>query len=407
MWADAAKGCCILLVVLHHLVTKHYDLLLPADLGALSSAWSAFTGAAKPVRMPLFFVLSGLFAAGAVRRPWSRVVVARVVTPYYLYATWLSIHAVLFMLVFDRALPMNRTRSIEEWLTDLTFPSTGVWYLYALAAYFIVAKCLLGLDRRLVVVAAATLAVAAVVMPIESINRQSALQHLVYFLAGAYFPELVRRVAGAPVHRSMPAWTGACVVLGTALWAGGVSGPLGDLATSVVAVPLAITVTVAACRRRTLASVAAFVGRRTLPIYVLHVPLLAVLHAATVASAPEATSTAWTVTMALYPLLATVAVAAACLLLHEVLLRAGGGALFRLPVVGTPATRGGGRDRRSLAQAASAMPVPMRAAPIPAPTTPPRKPPTLAPDAAPDRAPRVPPMHAAPASSTARSSPVR
>ena len=32
-WADVAKGACILLVVLHHVITKHYDALVTGPAG--------------------------------------------------------------------------------------------------------------------------------------------------------------------------------------------------------------------------------------------------------------------------------------------------------------------------------------------------------------------------------------
>ncbi len=83
--ADAAKGVCIVLVVLHHLVTKHLELVLPGD-GPAVVAWGAVTAGLRPLRMPLFFVISGMFAASAVRRSWGASLRRRVATPYYLYA---------------------------------------------------------------------------------------------------------------------------------------------------------------------------------------------------------------------------------------------------------------------------------------------------------------------------------
>ena len=137
-WADAAKGLCILLVVLHHSTVKHLPAVLPAELSAVGDAWLALTAALKPIRMPLFFLLSGLFAAGAVRRPWAQVLTARVLTPYWVYAVWLGVIAVVFSL--ERTLVMNRTQGVGDLLGDLVFASTGVWFLYALAVYFVLAK---------------------------------------------------------------------------------------------------------------------------------------------------------------------------------------------------------------------------------------------------------------------------
>ena len=72
LWVDVAKGACILLVVLHHAVVKDLALQTPAALDPVADAWQWVTMALKPVRMPLFFVLSGLVASSAVRRPWAQ-----------------------------------------------------------------------------------------------------------------------------------------------------------------------------------------------------------------------------------------------------------------------------------------------------------------------------------------------
>ena len=78
LWVDVAKGACILLVVLHHAVVKDLAIQAPLPLQPVAEAWAWVTMALKPVRMPLFFVLSGLVASSAVRRPWASGAVRRV-----------------------------------------------------------------------------------------------------------------------------------------------------------------------------------------------------------------------------------------------------------------------------------------------------------------------------------------
>lgn len=85
---------------------------------------------------------------------------------YYLYAVWLTIHMAVFLSL--EALPMNRTRNSAELVLDLAYASTGLWYLYALVLYFLVARLLRGVDPRVVVVVAAALALVAPSLPIEA-----------------------------------------------------------------------------------------------------------------------------------------------------------------------------------------------------------------------------------------------
>ena len=328
-WADAGKGVCIVLVVLHHLVTKHYDLVLTGD-GFAESFWLAVTETLKPVRMPLFFVISGMFAAGAVHRPWRDVTRRRVATPYYLYAVWLLVHAVVFSAA--TALPMNRTRSVGELAGDLVLASTQLWYLYALAVYFVLAKLLRPLDARWVLAGAAGVSAMTSLLPIEAANRESVLQHFVYFLAGVLLPHLPRRIADLRDRRLTPALAVGFVVTAAAAGILGLPQSTTTLLGAVTGVPLAIRLVVAASRRTWFDRPAAALGRQTLPVYVLHIPLLSLLHVAVVRVLPEAPQgAAWVLPVAVYPVVATAAVTAACLLVHAILTRSGLGSFFRLP----------------------------------------------------------------------------
>ena len=96
-------------------------------------------------------------------------------------------------------------------------------------------------------------------------------------------------------------------------------------------VPAGLLLAVCACRARpAAAALVGSLGRTTLPVYVLHLPLLALLHAAVLAlPAPAGTGTA--LLAVAYPLLATGVVTAAALAVHRGLLAVRLGALFRLP----------------------------------------------------------------------------
>jgi uncharacterized membrane protein YcfT len=327
-WADAAKGVCIALVVLHHLVTKHYDLLLHGD-GTVEAFWMGLTDALRPVRMPLFFLISGMFAAGAARRPWREVLQRRVATPYYLYVVWLGLHAVVFS--FATALPMNRTQNLIELLGDLLVASTQLWYLYALALYFVLAKVLLPFHPRRVLLAAAGVSALTSVLPIEAANRESVVQHFVFFLAGVLFPSLARQVAelrAGHVTAVLAAGFAATLFVASAV---GLSQSATTLVVAVTGVPLAIRLVVAASSRSWFAGPAAALGRRTLPVYVMHVPVLSLLHELVVPLLPQVPGTSAEVFLAVYPLVAAAAVTGACLLLHQLMLQCGLVFLFRLP----------------------------------------------------------------------------
>lgn len=328
VWADAARGLTMVLVVLHHLSTKHLPLAAPEELGAVVTAWKAVSTTLQPLRMPLFFMLSGMFAASALHRPWPQVARKRIAQPYYVYALWLVLHFGIFAVA--TTLPMNRTQSLGELLVDLLLASTGLWYLYALVVYFAAAKLLLGVDRTAVLTGAAVLSASASLLPIEAANRESLLQHFVFFLVGAYLPDLVRRVGELRGWHLVPMLVSTYLVANAVFHWAGLPESVITLMLSVVAVPLAVQAVVAACTFPRVAEAATFVGRRTLPLYVLHVPLISALHHLNPELDLGTSPVAWAA-LAVYPVLATLAVVAVALGAGSLLERVGMGWLFRLP----------------------------------------------------------------------------
>lgn len=345
-WADIAKGASMTLVVLHHATTKQYDLLVPAHLAAIADGWTALTHALKPVRMPLFFLVSGFFAAASIHRPWP-MVARRIATSAYLYVVWLLLMAAFTL--WERELPMNRVRDLHELGLDLIFASTGLWFLYALVVYFVLTKATAGWSAALALSAATAVAVAGALVPIEEVNRVSVLLHLVFFMVGARLPEVVRAATSWSRPGALAALTlgfvGATVLLATL----GLPSGVKVLVLSLLGLPAGVLLSVRAARATRTASALSWVGRRTLPVYVLHIPVLGALHhlGLSPAMGPEAMALPLAV---LYPLLVTALVMVGSLMAHAALIRVGLGALFRLP-----------RSRSSMTgQAPSTQPSPAR-----------------------------------------------
>jgi len=331
LWVDVAKGACILLVVLHHAVVKDLPLqaapalgsAMEPALGSVVDAWLWVTMALKPVRMPLFFVLSGLVASGAVRRPWVQAR-RRVLSPYYLYVVWLVLQGAFFSV--ERLLPMNRTQDLGELVADLVLASTGLWFLYALAVYFALARLLAGLPVLPVLAVSAVVSACAGLLPTDDWNRVSVVFHFTFFALGALAPELVRRWAG-PASRATRPLGLVYLALVVVLPLLGLPRTTVMLLAGLVGVPLGLGVSVLLAEGRAAAGLA-WVGRRTLPIYVLHAPLLALaLHL----PSPIGTGRLGAIEAAAYPVLLTAVAVTAALALHALLRRVGADMLFELP----------------------------------------------------------------------------
>lgn len=343
LWADVAKGACIILVVLHHLVAKHYVAVVDQPHGWWSREWVDLTYALKPLRMPMFFLVSGIFAAGALRRPWDERQTTRLVGLYFVYACWLVIHAAFFSVATE--LPMNRTRNVTELLSDLVYASTGLWYLYALAVYVPLARVLLRLGVVPTLALAAVVALLTPLAGIDAANRVAVLQHFVFFVLGALVPGLGARAAG--MRRGSTVWLMAGAgVLAWVLSASGVPLGVSKIAISVLAVPAALRVTAGVASWQPAGQVLGHVGRHTLPVYVLHMPVVAVAHHL-VADRVRSLASAWPgLLVGFYPVALTVAVVCVCLLLQRALRAIGLGWLFLPTVVSPLVTAVQGRPRR-------------------------------------------------------------
>lgn len=329
-WADAAKGALILLVVLWHTTRKHY-VHLPWVPAPVEAVWQTVNLLLQPVRVPLFFLVSGYLAARAVHRPWGVLLRTRVLRDYWLYLVWLVLGSAFFLVG-----PPFLTSTAHTWgelALGLLIGYSNAWYLYALAAYLVVARACVRLPLPVSLGLGTVLAVVAEVHAVPSHgNTESLLGNLLPFLVGALVPGLVTREAERVTWRRVGLSALVFLPLVAAAVVAGLSRAV--VVTVVLAVPgtaFGLLLAVRASRAYPAAAVVlGRLGRLTLPVYVLHLPLLALLHAA-VLPVPVAAGLGAGLLAAVYPLGAVAVLTAACLGLHRLLLAARMSALFRLP----------------------------------------------------------------------------
>ncbi|MCW2972676.1 MAG: ycfT [Thermoleophilia bacterium] len=316
-------------MVLRHVTNKQYRWLdWPASAHGVIAAWQELSVVLQPLRMPLFFLISGWFVAGWLARPLGRFLERRVLRPWWLFAAWISVHGLVWVVLP----PIHGVNRVEQWRDvplELVWASSGIWYLYALAAYGLVARLVRRVPTGLVLAGAAALAVAASAHPFGELdgNRYQVLGNLVFFLVGARLPGLVRTLGERAAHHGPITLLAAALFVALSLaatqldlrdttgvvFALGVLGVAAGIATAVVIDRAAPGVS-----RR-----GAWLGARTLPVYVLHVPLIALLDLALrrsgVASWLVSGGAATDVAAALYPLVAVALVVTVSLLVHRLL----------------------------------------------------------------------------------------
>ncbi|MBA8815547.1 putative membrane protein YcfT [Microbacterium halimionae] len=322
-WPDVAKGICITLVVLWHVMTKH---AIDADrAGAITHAWATLNAQLLPLRMPLFFLISGMFAGRAVNaadgNSWRR----RAGRLAAVYVVWVVIQTFVLALTpdFDTASAENGW----QLLAQLTISPTNLWYLLALAVYLLVARLVRHAPTVVLLPGAFVIAAVAAAGLLPDLgNFWQVVQNLFFFLAGLRLRAAIERfAAGASLLRT--------VMLGAAYVAAlGAVGMLGIRQRTGVWPLLAIVAVafgVAACAMidrhvRVVARPLRWVGQRTLPIYVIHMIPLALIDGALRTGGWAATP----VVEVVWPMVLTAVVIAICLAVHAGLQRVGLGVLF-------------------------------------------------------------------------------
>ena len=132
-WVDAAKGICIILVVMMHTT-------LGLEKASGETGWMhSIVAFAQPFRIPDFFLISGLFLSLTIDRPWRLYLDRKVVHFFYFYILWVAIQ-----FAFKGGFAVMDGDSIVSVLRSFAFsivqPFGTLWFIYMLPVFFVVTK---------------------------------------------------------------------------------------------------------------------------------------------------------------------------------------------------------------------------------------------------------------------------
>ncbi len=279
-WVDYAKGICIIWVV-----TLYSTDFVRTHIHGVG--WMQYlVDFAQPFRMPDFFMLSGLFVARAMEKPWRTYLDKRVVHFAYFYLLWGTlkfVHA-----EWAALLQPDRIRLVPEYLQMLVVPPTGpLWFLYVLALFSLAVRLLRAWPPLLVLAIAAALQLA---MPAHDISFKLGdkfCRYFVFFVVGYLFARhLFRLTDWARAHPRTNwaifavwfAWNGGMVARGLTFLPGMqlLMGCIGAVAIMLLATRLAEFQSTTALR---------WLGRNSIVIYLGFVVPLGLMRSFVVASA--------------------------------------------------------------------------------------------------------------------------
>lgn len=284
-WIDSARGFAIVLVVSFH------SAQWAASAGHGSPTWLSVVGLIVTMRMPLFFTLSGILAVKWMTRPWRELLTLKVAILLWLYLIWQAITAAVYLVVPNVSTPgkSNTAELITAIVTPLR-PQGALWFIWALALFFVVCRALWNpLPRWLLIGAAALVSTLSFggVFVLGNVGWDGAVDNFVFFAVGAVFAPWLKRAGDrltlVTSLGAVLAW--AAFLVAVPDW----EAPGVNLVSRGLGLAAGIGIGYALSRL----AVARAVGRNTLYLYLPHYIVLTVL-AYAVASLPlPASAGAW------------------------------------------------------------------------------------------------------------------
>ncbi|MEW1979470.1 acyltransferase [Citricoccus sp. NPDC079358] len=290
-WVDTAKGISILLVVLLH--TSLW--LRQADMDRIP-AFSALNTAFEDLRMPLFFAMSGLFAAKWLAAGWGDFLRTKASLLVWVFLLW-QIPVIAYRIIGGSLLPgMVHTdlgTQLETWAWSPLRANAELWFLWALVLFLLAGRLLQRVPTGWVIGSAAVLSVvwSGLVWPGSTGLEGGELRHLVgtgLFQAPAYFLFFIAAARGSSWVRDgvarVPQTVWAAVAVGWLVafaWLGLLEDQrdqpgvvfLGQVCGVLGGIALAVSLQ----RIRPAARALAFLGRHTLEVYLSHTTIVVAL----------------------------------------------------------------------------------------------------------------------------------
>jgi uncharacterized membrane protein YcfT len=275
-WPDAARGLAIGLVVLYH--ATNWTWVTGYEVSVLRDVNETL----RSLRMPLFFAVAGMFAAKWTTVPWSRLARGKLLFFAWVFVLWEPISLVVRLVTgYYQVADADWGTLAHDLAWSLLIPRSELWFIWTLAAFFVIARALRRVPVPVQLVAAAGVSGWALAgWEPESIAWRGTAQFVLFFLGGLHLRPLLERFAERITWHwavgALAVWFGiqlAVRELGLA------DVPGFYLLANVTGVPAGVAVSALASRvpgaRYLPGSLGLqWLGARTLPVFVTHTPVV-------------------------------------------------------------------------------------------------------------------------------------
>lgn len=174
-WLDLARAVSIVLVVFYHVGVVAGDELLGGRETLAAKLWLHGNMALVPLRMPLFFAVAGVLAAGAIQRPWAQVLRPRILDLLWPYVLWSMLFAVT---AWPRYAPDDAGGFIWGEVTGMAMIGSPYWFIAVLPIFFVLTR--LGRSHPYLLVAGTLIAYAVAPSLNQALRASTAPPDLSY-----------------------------------------------------------------------------------------------------------------------------------------------------------------------------------------------------------------------------------
>lgn len=273
-WVDIAKALSITLVVMM------YATYSVGEAVGASGLLHWFVGFTTPLRMPEFFLISGLFLSRGISRDWRSYADRRVVHYLYFFVLWSVILIALKIAIFAG----QPALALGYLLASPYAPFSALWFIYALALYSVAAKLLhdFKVPVWLILIAGAILNLVPLPSGSNSLIFLGELaDYFIFFFAGYIFAPRMFSLANALIAKPLfgvavlAVWAlvNASLVFSSGFELTPTQIQMGWASSPLIRLPLAFSGAVAVClaagllSRTLLSTPLAYMGARVLAIY--------------------------------------------------------------------------------------------------------------------------------------------
>ncbi|MBL4863718.1 MAG: acyltransferase family protein [Rhodobiaceae bacterium] len=258
-WIDYVKGLTIILVA-----QMHITLGTQEALGA-SHMWLVdLVEFARPFRVPLFFMVAGLFVSRSMKWDLTKFADAKFVHFAYFYFLWSAIQIAMKLAFAGYG---NHAIDMTDILLLPIEPFSTLWFIHALAIFFMVTRVLKNLPPVLLVGAAAILYAAPIHTGWGAVDEFAS--RYIFFLAGYFGATQFFNLAEAARNNALRAVAGSLSAFAMVYFfvdAGIVTKPLFGLLAAFGGAAATIALLSLAADRGQLKWLA-YVGQRSLYVY--------------------------------------------------------------------------------------------------------------------------------------------